>query len=84
MGFYRFQAALNRVRSKAAHPTLCGLRLLHRARCADSCGGGVGIVGAFGYGVGRGVSGCFGGLRMVKGSLKVCFYHFQAAFGLSE
>lgn len=28
MGFYRFQAALNHVHSKAAHPTLYGLRLL--------------------------------------------------------
>ena len=28
MGFYRFQAALNRVRSKAAHPTAYRLRLL--------------------------------------------------------
>ena len=53
-------------------------RRLHRARCADSCGGGAGIVGALGCGAGRGVSGCFGGgLRIVKGSLKTIFGAFR-------
>ena len=41
-------------------------RRLHRARCADSCGGGAGIVGAFGCGVGGEVSGCFGGGKRDK------------------
>ena len=66
-------------RQRFAHVPL-GVQRLHRARCADSCGGSAGIVGAFGCGVGGGVSGCFGGsLRIVKGSLKKGFYRFQAA-----